>query len=214
MSITPHQLNLLTSPVVDLYQSLEVEILKQIARRMRVTGEATITEYQLKKLSQLHLLNRDVADTLSEMTGVASEQIRSAIHQAGYRMHADTDEYMRKAGKELLPTPPIEPLMESYVKQTFREVNNFVNQTLIDTHLGRGTVSKMYEQMITESVAKVASGLMTLEKATEDTIIKWAEKGVPSTFIDKGGHTWSMERYVRTVLKSTNARIHTVLTHA
>lgn len=211
MSITPHQLNLLTSPVVELYQALEVEILKQIARRMRVTGEATITEYQLKKLSQLHLLNRDIADTLSEMSGIATERIKSAIHEAGYRMNKDTDEYMRRAGKELLPTPPIEPLMESYVKQTFREINNFVNQTLIDTHFGQGTVSKMYEQMVTESVAKVASGLMTLEQATEDTVLKWAEKGVPSTFIDKGGHTWSMERYVRTVLKSTNSRIYNEL---
>lgn len=28
-------------------------------------------------------------------------------------------------------------------------------------------------------------------------------KGIKSTFIDKGGHTWSLERYIRTVLKST-----------
>lgn len=37
----------------------------------------------------------------------------------------------------------------------------------------------------------------------ERTVRQWAQQGIKSTFIDKGGHTWSIERYVRTVLKST-----------
>ena len=209
--ITPHQLNLLTDPVAELYEALEIEILKQVARRLKVKGEADITEYQLRKLNQLHLLNRDVEKLLSTMSGVASDEIKKVIHDAGYRVIDDTDEYMRMAGKEALPRPSIEPLMESYVNQTFREINNFVNQTLITTQFGEGSVTNMYRKIIEETTLKYSSGLLTLEQATEDAILQWANRGIPSTFIDKGGHTWSMERYVRTVLKSTNSRIYNEL---
>lgn len=209
--ITPHQLNLLTDPVAELYEALEIEILKQVARRLRVKGEADITEYQIRKLNQLHLLNRDVEKLLSTMSGVASDEIKQVIHDAGYRVIDDTDEYMRMAGKEVLPRPSIEPLMESYVNQTFREINNFVNQTLITTQFGEGSVTNMYRRIVEETTLKYSSGLLTLEQATEDAILQWANRGIPSTFIDKGGHTWSMERYVRTVLKSTNSRIYNEL---
>lgn len=209
--ITPFQMNLLMDPVADIYQSLEMEILKQITRRLKVTGEATISEYQMRKLNQLHLLNRDVERYLSMASGVATEEIRSVIQNAGYEVVDDTDEYMKMAGKKILPRPTLEPLMESYVNQTFRELNNFVNQTLITTNFGEGVVTDMYRNIIEESTAKVSSGIMTLEQAVEDTVKQWAAKGVPSTFIDKGGHTWSQERYVRTVLRSTNSRIYNEL---
>ena len=132
--ITPHQLNLLTEPVIELYEALEMEILQQVAKRLKVKGEADITEYQLRKLNQLRLLNRDVERLLSSMSGVASEEIRENIKEAGYLVVDDTDEYMKMAGKTVLPRPNLEPLMESYINQTFRELNNFVNQTLITTN--------------------------------------------------------------------------------
>ena len=206
--ITPHQMNLLTEPVSDIYEALEMEILKIITNRLKVRGEADISEYQLRKLNQLNLLNRDVQEYLSMASGVAETEIQDRITEAGYEVLDDTDEYIRRAGIEVLPKPTLEPLMESYVNQTFRELNNFVNQTLITTNFGEGVVTDMYRKIIEESTAKVSSGLLTLEQGVEDTILEWAKKGMPSTFIDKGGHTWSQERYVRTVLRSTNSRIY------
>lgn len=209
--ITPHQLNLLTDPVNELYEALEIEIIKQVARRLKVSGEADITEYQLKKLNQLHLLNRDVEELLSIMSGVASDEIRRNIHEAGYRMTEDTDEYMKRAGLEVKPLPSLNNLMESYVNQTFREINNFVNQTLITTVYGEGTVARDYQKMIEATTAKYSSGLLTLDQAVEQSVKEWASAGVKSTFVDKGGHTWSLERYTKTVLKSTNSRIYNEL---
>lgn len=198
-------------PVVEVYEALENEILLQVTRRLKRRGEADILEYQMRKLSQLNLLNRDLEKYLAEATGIAEEEIRRTIENGGYQVVEDTDEYMKMSGKEVLPTPSIDPLLESYVNQTFREVNNFVNETLITTNFGEGTVTKMYRDIITNTTAKYSSGLMTFDQAIEDTILQWADKGVPSTFIDKGGHTWSMERYVETVLRSTNARIYNEL---
>lgn len=209
--ITPHQMNLMTSPIVDVYSALENEILKQITRRLKRRGKADILQWQTDRLGELRLLNKDLEKYLAEATGIAESEIRQAIENNGYKVVEDTDEYMKAAGKETLPIPSIDPLMESFVSQTFREINNFVNETLITTNFGEGTVSRMYRDIITDTTAKFASGIMTFDEAIEDTILQWADKGVPSTFTDRGGHAWSMERYVETVLKSTNARIYNEL---
>src|SRR5690625_4655051 len=47
------------------------------------------------------------------------------------------------------------------------------------------------------------TGLYTFEQSLERAITELAQKGIDSYFVDRGGHTWSLERYVRTVLKST-----------
>lgn len=206
--ITPHQMNLHTSQIVEVYESLESEILVQVAKRIKSHGVEDLTEWHVDKLKQLNLLNRDIEHYLSKATGVARHEIRGAIEANGYRVVKDTDEYMKEAGRTPLVAESIDPVMESYINQTFLEIDNYVNQTLITTNFGTGTVTKMYQDIINKTVAKQSAGLMTLDEAIEDTIMQWVDKGVPSSFIDRGGHTWNIDRYVETVLKSTNARIY------
>ncbi|HCN86359.1 MAG TPA: capsid protein, partial [Enterococcus faecalis] len=95
-------------------------------------------------------------------------------------------------------------IMRAYHDQVWSDINNYVNQTLLSTNFGYGTVTtQMYNEIINKTVAAFNSGLFTFEEALERTLQEWAQKGIKSTFIDKGGHTWSLERYIRTVLKST-----------
>ena len=198
----------MTSPVVEIYQELENEILVQVARRIKSHGVEDLTEWHVDKLSQLKLLNKDIEQYLSKATGVAQHEIRGAIETNGYKVVEDTDEYMKMAGKKPIVSESIDPVMESYINQTFLEIDNYVNQTLITTNFGTGTVTQMYQDIINKTVAKKSSGLMTLDEAIEDTIMQWVDKRVPSSFIDRGGHTWNIDRYVETVLKSTNARVY------
>lgn len=206
--ITPHQMNLMTSPVVEIYQELENEILLQVTRRLKTHGVDDLLEWHIDKMSQLKLLNKDTAKYLADATGVAQSEIREAIESNGYQVVEDTDEYMRMAGKTPIANNLLEPVMESYINQTFLELDNYVNQTLITTNFGTGTVSKMYQDIINKVTAKKSAGLLTLDDAIEQTIMEWVDKGIPSSFTDKGGHTWSLERYVETVLKSTNSRVY------
>ncbi|MBP2057167.1 hypothetical protein J2Z60_000329 [Lactobacillus colini] len=45
------------------------------------------------------------------------------------------------------------------------------------------------------------------DQTLKDNIYKWYDAGMDTTFIDKGGHCWSMEGYTRTVIKSTTSRV-------
>lgn len=207
--ITPRQLNLFASPVAEMYQALELEIVTQVAKRLKVKGEVDITDWQLQKMKDLNLLNRDLSNYLSGFSDIAKEEIDNYVKVAGYDLIEDTDEFFKANGYvQAGPSNITDRVLESYSNQMFRELDNHVNQTLLTTNYGTGPVTAKYQQLIGEVQAKYSTGLITLDKAVERTVLDWTREGVKSTFIDKGGHTWSLERYVDTVLKSTNARIY------
>lgn len=180
-----------------------------MAKRLKVKGEANFTDWQLEKAKELRLINRDLAPYLSKASEVAEEEIANYVKQAGYDLIEDTDQYFMEHGhvKASLDNNT-DRLLESYANQMFREIDNHVNQTLITTNYGYSPLQRKFQQLVGEVQAKYSNGLITLDKAVEQTVVNWAKEGVKSTFVDKGGHTWSLERYAETILKSTNARIY------
>lgn len=203
MSITPLQLDLYTSNIVDIYRALEVEIFEQIAKRLKVKGNVNILDWQVEKLAQLNMLNRSTLKELSKVSGRSVEEIKKIISEAGYGATRDVDKQLEKVFDPKPLPNDLDHVLTGYFNQTWLEMDNLVNQTLLTTQYGKGSVARLYESIINETTAKVLSGVQTHQKALEETILKWADKGIDSGFVDKGGHTWSLERYVDTVLRST-----------
>ncbi|MBC6163303.1 capsid protein [Listeria booriae] len=203
MSITPHQLDLYTSQVVDMYRALEIDIFKQIARRLKVSGNVTLLEWQIETLAQLNMINNNTIKELSIVSSRSSEEIKRIVSDAGYSAIKDVDSHLKKVFDPKPLPSDLDVILSAYVGQVFLELDNLVNQTLITTNYGTGLVAQMYQRIINETTAKVISGVKTLDKALEETILRWANKGIDSGFVDKGGHTWSLERYVDTVIRST-----------
>lgn len=220
-SVTPHNLDMFTEPVVHVYQALEEEIFTQIAKRLRTSkelGRADVLQWQAEKMQQLRLVNDATIKSLSKATGVAEKEIRKAIQEAVIGTIESTDKEIQGIYNDNGMNPPIIPqtptasfldeIMASYVNQTFRELDNFVNQTLITTNFGEGTVTNMYRRIVEETTGKVLGGTKTVNKAVSETVIKWADKGIETSFIDRGGHTWYLENYANTVIRSTVNRAY------
>jgi len=209
--ITPDNLYLFTTPIDHVYQELQQEIVEQVAKRLKSSKDYTkdnVLEWQMDKLNQLHLINEDTIKALSKATGIAEREIRKAIHDIGIRTIEDVDKELETT-HERLPMPSnLDATLESYVNQTFRELNNYVNQTLITTNFGQGTVTDMYRKIIEETTGKVIAGTKTFDKAVTETTIKWADRGIGTGFVDRGGNVWGLERYVRTVINSTFNRTY------
>src|SRR5690625_2498432 len=83
--ITPHNLDLWSSDMADLYNSLEWEIIKIIIKRLN-SGHKDITMWQAQKLQELRLFNNDVARYVSEVTKVSETVITNMFEVAGKRM--------------------------------------------------------------------------------------------------------------------------------
>lgn len=199
--ITPHQLDLWSSNMAHLYQSLEGELMRLIAKRLN-SGHDNILDWQREKLQELHLFNKDAIKIISQITGIAESEVTRMFESLGEKIVKDVDGQLPY---DSLPLPnELDNIMKAYHDQVWSDINNYVNQTLLSTNFGYGSATtQMYNDIINKTTAAFNSGLFTFEEALERTIREWAQKGIRSTFVDKGGHTWSLERYVRTVLKST-----------
>ncbi len=201
MAVTPHQMDIWSSNMSHIYQSLEGELLRLIMIRLN-KGHTDITDWQLTKLQELHLFNADAAKVIAKTTGLAESEITRMFETTGDKLVQSVD---GAVPYDPLPRPTnLDNIMRAFHEQTWLDINNYVNQTLLTTNFGYGQATTlMYQDIINKTAAAFNSGLFTFEQALERTVQQWAQKGIKSTFIDKGGHTWSIERYVRTVLKST-----------
>ncbi|TGY25689.1 capsid protein [Enterococcus hirae] len=207
--ITPHQLDLWSSNMAHLYQSLEGELIRILIRRLN-NGHDNILDWQREKLQELHLFNKETVKVISQVTGIAESEIESMFDSSGENIIKDLDKQLPYDPKPLPSN--LDNVMKAYYDQVWSDINNYVNQTLLSTNFGYGTATtQMYTEIINKTTAAFNSGLFTFDEALERTIQGWAQKGIKSTFIDKGGHTWSLERYVRTVLKSTLANTYDTL---
>src|SRR5699024_8533240 len=97
----------------------------------------------------------------------------------------------------------LDQVMRGYHNQVWSDIDNYINETLITTNYGVGTAQRAYQDVLNRTTAAFNTGLYTFEQSVERSVMQLAQEGIKSTFIDKGGNTWSLERYVRTVLKST-----------
>ena len=198
--ITPHQLDLYSGNMSELYQSLEGEIIRIIIDRLK-GGHKDIAYWQAEKLADLHLFNRDVTRMLAEVTNVAEPEILRMFEDTGRTVISDIDKAM--------PYPTIavpnnlDNVMRAYHNQAWGEINNYVNQTLVTTQYGAGTAQRAYVDVLNKTSAAFNTGLYTMEQSVERAVMDLAQKGIKSTFVDKGGNHWSLEGYTRTVLKST-----------
>lgn len=204
--ITPHQLDLYSANMASLYNSLEGEILRILINRLR-GGSSNITVWQAEKLRDLHLFNNEVAAELSKLTGVAYAEIERMFQETGIEMVNDIDSYMPY---QTLPVPTtIDNVMRGYFEQSWSEIDNYVNQTLVSTNYGYRSIATItYQNALNRTTAYFLTGMNTIDEALEKAITEMAQQGIRTTLVDKGGHTWSLERYVRTVLKSTSSNAY------
>jgi hypothetical protein len=200
-------------PVVKLYRVLEREIFGRVAERLAITGgEQTGTlNYQLQALGELQNIDSEIVQKLARVSGVAEIEIRQMVVDNGFAIMDDMDAALNRMDIHVLPSPDIQQLTDSYVKQTFLEINNYVNETLITTQGFGGSLTMMYRDILSDITLSFSVGHYTFAEAVETALMRWVDKGVPSSFIDRGGNRWSMKRYVQTVLRSTNARMYNEL---
>jgi hypothetical protein len=212
--ITPTQLDLFTEPVTDIYRALEDEVFQMVAKRLKTgnkVGKDYVLQWQVEKMQELRILNQETIKALSKTTKIAEKEIIKAIEDVGYKTIASVDSELKHEFEQLPMPNHIDTILETYVKQTFREIDNFVNQSLITTNYGEGTVTRMYRKIVEETTGRVLAGTTTINKAVAETVIRWSDKGIETAFVDRGGNVWSLERYADTVIRSTVNRTYNEL---
>ena len=192
--------------VEGLYHELSMEMMKNIVRRLKQRGTADLIEnpyvWQLEKLNDMHLITEENVKLISKYSGVAEDVFRDVIANEGYKVYQDSHQQLAQALKtNAQPNYLVQDSLNSLAKQTMFEVNNLINTTLPKA------LQKNYKQTLESAVASVVSGTKSDKKALSEAVLKMYERGF-TAFKDRGGKTWTVERYAQTVIRTTTFRVY------
>lgn len=205
MKLNDQQLTLDASQVSDLYHKLTLELFDQVVDRLLERGSVSLAEnpyiWQLEKMNQMGLLNEENVKLIADYSGIAEKQLRQVIEGEGYKVYKTTRDQLAETlgADDLSDDSEIQNNLAGYANQALSDVHNLINTTLPES------ARSVFQSVIEESVGKVVTGIATPERALNDTIMKWFDKGFYG-FTDSQGKRWKADSYARTIIRSTVKR--------
>ena len=188
--------------LIDSFKTTRPELINQ-------DDPDSILEWRLRALSKIGALTKDTIKIVSNTSGKSESYIYDLIKDDGLEVAKDINAELSDALKQNKPiSPEVNSIISSYAAQTFRDINNNVNQSLLSTNYSKNGAVRAYQDIINQTVLEVQTGLKTPDRALKDNIYKWRDNGIKTNLVDKAGHNWTLEGYTRTVIRTTAARTY------
>ena len=197
------------SKISDYYQALEQQIFSLIVDALQKgdykhVDQADVLMWQAQQLSKINQLNRQVIKLLSKKDGISQKAIEDMIKFHGMAITDEIDSQLeRLTNKDIGVSDEVKLLVSGIAQQTWTDLQNNVNESLVSRNYGQSAVTKAYRQVLTESTTATVTGLMTHADAVESAMYRVVDKGLPTNLTDKGGRNWSIEGYTRMVVNTT-----------
>lgn len=201
--------------IINAYSTLQEQIFEVIINTLKEgdykhVDKEDVVLWQAEQLQKLGRLNLQAIKLMAETDGLSQTAIEDFIKFHGLQIKQEIDSELQHAVNS--PIPPSEEaklLIKGIVDQTWTDLQNNVNETLITRNYSNNSaITQTYRRILTESTAATISGLLTHEDAVNSAIYRAVDRGLPTKLIDKAGHTWSLDGYVRTVINTTVNRTY------
>ena len=201
--LPPDYLDSLPDAVVELWQQVEDDILRDIARRIKALDEleplTPTAAWQAWRYEQMQACHQDVAGLLAKYSGKSRDAIRKTLLDAGLETLASDDAVYRAAGLE---PPPVERsealnnLLNAGYRQTLGTWRNLTATTA-------NTVTGEFERVLDRAWLQVSSGAFSYDVAIRRAVDGLAGRMNGVTY--PSGHKDTLEVAVRrAVLTGTN----------
>lgn len=204
--LAPDYLDHAPDRLVLLFQQVEDDILRDVARRISKMDTMTSTaNWQLWRYEQTEALRQSVVKKLARYTGKSEAEIRRLMQEAATRAMEAEDEIYYHYGKE--PTPfaeneTLQALLNAGYQQTAGTFHNLTATTA-------NTVSGQFEAALDRAHLKVSSGAFDYKSAVKSAVDSLADTMKYVTY--PTGHTDTLEvaarRAVLTGVNQTGAKL-------
>lgn len=190
--LTPDYLDTLPDAAVELWQQVEDDILRDIARRIGKMGELTETAaWQAWRYAQVQACRQDVVSLLAKYSGKSKDAIRQILLDAGLETLASDDAIYRAAGRD--PTPAAQSkslnnLLNAGYRQTLGTWQNLTATTA-------NTVTREFERALDRAWLQVSSGAFDYKTAIKRAVDGLAKHMNGITY--PSGHQDTLEVAVR-----------------
>lgn len=197
---------------VDIYSKLEQDIYARIIKTLKTTKFDTVDSqnvlrWQVEQLSKMGVLNKQVIALVAKYTGESQQAITKLVHDNGLQIVNEIDDTLsQQLHKKIAVDDEIRDTINSLQNQTWKDLDNTVNQSLLSTNYNENGAMRPYQGIIKQTTMETVVGLKTYDRALRDNVYKWVDAGIKSNLVDKGGHNWSLEGYARTVINTTAHR--------
>lgn len=195
--------------IMDTYSALQDQIFKVIIDTLKDgdykhVDKDDVVLWQAQQLQKLGKLNRQTIELMSNADGISKAAIEDLVKFNGMQIKDEVDNEIQNVSNTPAPvSSDVGTILNGIVNQTWTNLQNNVNETLVTRNYGASSVTRTYRRILTESTAATVSGLMTHQDAVESAIYRAVDRGLPTKLIDKAGHNWSLEGYTRSVLRTT-----------
>ncbi|MEO2552967.1 phage minor capsid protein [Enterococcus casseliflavus] len=214
MAITQRQLDIKSASIQDAYAALEEELMRLVVDRLKTKtnielSQDTVFQWYLEKLDQLGLLNWDTINELVEETkSITKKELNDLIVKEGYADNLKENKKLANLAKTPIKDwTNLDQILNQFFDSQWLDFENHINQTLLSTNYQVNSIVRMYQQVLNDTVARTIGGLSTPQQSFKRAIYEMVQKGIDVSLKDKSGKSWSLESYVRTVIKSTTGTV-------
>lgn len=191
--LTPKQLKELPDNVVKLYEELEDDIIRDMARRIVKTNFATGTaQWQLIQLQRMGATHDEVFNKLSKATNKSDEELISMFNEAAQTAYNSDIKAYIKAGYNSIPlaeNAQLQRIINAGLAKTQALFQNLTNTTA-------NTASQQFENALDTAYMQITSGAFDYNTAIRNCIKTLSDKGIASITYPSG-HTDYLDVAVR-----------------
>lgn len=186
--LQPDYLDHVPDEMVQLWQTVEDDILRDVARRIgKMDGMTPTANWQLWRYQQVEAVREEVVKLLAKYSGKSEREIRRILQEACTAALEADDEIYYHYGKT--PTPfaeslPLQNLLNAGYRQTSGTWSNLTATTA-------NTVTGAFERVLDEAWLKVSSGAFDYKSAVKTAVDTLADDMPYITY--PTGHTDTLE---------------------
>ena len=186
--LQPDYLDHAPDEMVQLWQTVEDDILRDVARRIgKMDGMTPTANWQLWRYEQVEAVREEVVKLLAKYSGKSEREIRRILQEACTAALEADDEIYYHYGKT--PTPfaeslPLQNLLNAGYRQTSGTWSNLTATTA-------NTVTGAFERVLDEAWLKVSSGAFDYKSAVKTAVDTLADDMPYITY--PTGHTDTLE---------------------
>jgi len=190
--LTPDYLQALPDALVALWQQVEDDILRDVARRIgKMDGLTDTAAWQLWRLQQTRALRMDTVKLLAKYSGKSEAEIRRLLQQAGTDTLAADDDAYRAMGLQPVPVNESAVLLNLLNAGYRQTVGSWKNLTATTAN----TVTKQFEDALDRAWLQVSSGAFDYKTSIRQAVNELARE---MKYIEyPSGHRDTLEVAVR-----------------
>lgn len=203
--------------IINLYSELQDRIFNEIIKALKRADFANVKKedvlkWQIEQLNQMGVLNERIIKLVADYDGISKQAIYDFVNSNGIAIINEADLELQRVQQRSVPvSDEASALLDALRSQTWEDLNNNINQSLITRNYGNSAPMRAYQAILKQATIESMTGLKTNEQAIRDAIYKQVDAGLQSNLIDKAGHRWSIEGYARTVITTTTSRTYNEL---